>query len=101
MIVIERMIQQVYPGEMPALNDIDKRYDVVEKRLGFPAKKRYWSMSGAFDSNTIVIEREWESMATLEEVYEAAFADPEHQALNNEVNEIIKSSRVELYTPMT
>jgi hypothetical protein len=100
MVVVERMIQVIAPGKFEALNEIDKRYDVVEKKLGFPPKKRFWTLSGAFDGNTIIIERQWESMAKMEEVYDQAFANAEHQALNAEVSSIVSSSRVELYTPM-
>ena len=100
MIIIERMIQKIYPGKLDALNEIDKRFEVVEKGLGFPTKKRLAPVSGTLDMNTIVIEREWESLAAMEEAYTRGFASPEQQALLAELNDIIKSSRIELFMPM-
>ena len=55
MIVIERMIQEIYPGKASALNEIDKRYDAIEKTIGFPPKKRLWCISGVYDFNTIIL----------------------------------------------
>jgi quinol monooxygenase YgiN len=101
MIVIERMIQEIYPGKQAELEDIDRRYDAIESTIGFPPKKRFWSISTPYDSNTIVLEREWESMAAMEAAYEKSFANTDIQALHKEGEDIIKSSRIELYTPMT
>jgi hypothetical protein len=47
------------------------------------------------------LEREWESMAAMEAAYEKSFANADIQALHKEGQDIIKSSRIELYTPMT
>ena len=99
MVVVEQMIQKVFPGKWDALDEIDKRYDVVESRHGFPAKKRLMSISSVYDLNTILIVREWKSMAAMEHAYESAFADPEHQALAAEIGNIVESSRIELYSP--
>jgi hypothetical protein len=101
MIAIERMIQKVYPGKWAELEEIDKRYNVVESRLGFPPnKKRYQCMMGSHDSNTLIIERQWDSLAVMETTYEKAFADPELQALQKETISIIKSNQWEVYTPL-
>jgi hypothetical protein len=99
MIVIERMIQELYPGKNAALEDLDKRWDAIEKTLGFPPKKRMWSISGVHVLNTLIIERQWESMAAMEAAYEKSFANADIEALNEEGSAIIKSSRIELYTP--
>lgn len=101
MILIERMIQEIHNGKSQELEDLDKRYQPVEKRLGFPPSKRFWTVSGVHTMATIVIEREWESMAAFEEAFNRAFADPEWQALNEAGVDIVKSSRMEFYTPMT
>jgi hypothetical protein len=97
MIVIERMTQTIRNGKLAELEALDKKYDPVESRLGFPPKKRYRCLAGSQSWNTFVIERQWESMAALETTYERAMADPEHQALNQEANAVIKSVQVELY----
>ena len=99
MIVVQRMIQQIYPGKNAELEALDKRWDAVEQGLGFPPKKRLWSIAGEHDTSTLIIERQWESMAAMEAAYEKSFADPDIQALEKEGDAIIKSSRIELYTP--
>jgi hypothetical protein len=101
MIAIERMTQKIFPGKWAELEAIDKKYNVVEKRLGFPpTKKRYQCMLGSHDSNTLIIERQWESLAVMEATYEKAFADPELQALQKESASIIESNQVEVYAPL-
>jgi len=100
MVTIERMIQQVRPDKWAELEEIDKRYTAVESRLGFPPKKRYQCLMGSHESNTLIVERQWASMAAMEATYEKAFADPEEQALTKELWSIIKSTHLELYMPL-
>ena len=100
MIILERMVQQIEVGKTSELNELDKRYEAIESTLGFPPKKRYWSVSSPHDSNTIILERLWESMAAMEAAYEKSLAHPGIQALYAEGEGIIKSSRIELYMPM-
>lgn len=99
MVVLERMVQEIFPGKTAELEELDKRYNDVEGGLGFPAKKRFWSISGAYGMNTLIIEREWPSMAAMEAAYEKSFANPDVQALFAAGADIIKSSRIELYMP--
>ncbi len=95
--VMERLIQKIYPGKRAELEEINKRYDVAESHLEFPPKRRYQSLAGSHDSDTLIIEREWESMAAMEVAYEKSFADPEQQGLNAELGSIVKSFRREFY----
>jgi len=99
MVVVERMIQEINANKLADLEELDKRYTTIEEGLGFPPKKRFWSMAGALDFNTLVIEREWPSLAALEAAYEKSLASPDIQALYAEGMAIIKSSRMELYMP--
>ena len=57
-------------------------------------------MIGGHDSNTLIVERQWDSLATLEATYEKGFADPELQALLKEITSIVESSQLEVYTPL-
>jgi hypothetical protein len=100
MIAIERMTQKVYPGKWEELDAIDKRFNEVEKRLGFPQKKRYQCVIGGLDQNTLIIERQWDCLAVMESTYEKVMADPEWQALAVEVNSIVQSSQIEVFTPL-
>jgi hypothetical protein len=96
MIVVLRQTQHIYPDKWAELEAIDKKFNVVEARLGFPAKKRYQLLSGSDEVNTLIIETQWPSMAVMESTYEKAMADPEWQVLYNQGG-IIKNTRWELY----
>jgi len=100
MITIERQIQKVFPDKWAELEEIDKRYNPVESRLGYPPKKRYRCIMGGHDTNTLIIERQWDSLAAMEEAFEKAFADPEWQELGEESASIVKSGQWEVYTPL-
>jgi hypothetical protein len=100
MIVIERMIQKIYPGKWAELEALDKKYNAVETKAGFPVKKRYQSVIGGQDNNTLIIEREWKSLAEMEATYEKVFVDPEYQALAPEGLSIIQSVQLEVFTPL-
>jgi hypothetical protein len=100
MIIVHRQIQQVYPDKWAELEAIDKKYNVVEGRLGFPPKKRYQCLTGSHEVNTLIVETQWPSLAAMETTYERAMADPEYQALQNKTTSIIKSVHWELYMPL-
>ena len=100
MIAIERMTQKIYPGKWAELDEIDKRYNEIELRMGFPAKKRYQCVIGGLDQNTLIIERQWDSLAAMEETYEKALAQPEYQALGREVASLVQSAQIEVFTPL-
>jgi len=95
--VLEKLTQHVRPDKWAELEAIDKRYNVVEARFGFPTKRRYQAMFGGQDGNTLIIEREWESLAKLEATYMPYLNDPETQKLNAESALILKSSQNELF----
>lgn len=99
--VLQRQIQQIRPGKWSDLEEIDKRFNVAESRLGFPPnKKRYRCYFGGHNVNTLIVEYEWDSLAALETAYQNAMADPEWQALAAEVESIVKNNQMELYAPM-
>ena len=100
MIVMERQIQKVRPGKWAELEEIEKRYNAVERSLGVPAKRRYQCIVGGHDTNTLIIERQWDSMAAMETAYEKALANPEFQALGREIVAINESQQIELYMPL-
>jgi hypothetical protein len=100
MVVVERLIQQVRPDKWAELEALDKKYNPIESRCGFPAKRRYRCFMGGDNINTLIIERQWESFAAMEAAYEKALADPEWQALGAEGTSSIESDRHELYIPL-
>ena len=100
MIIIERMVQQIFPDKWAELEEIDKKYNQVETRLGFPPKKRFRALMGGHPAGSLVIDREWPSLAAMEAANEKGFMDPEYQALQQESGSIIKSFQWELYMPL-
>ena len=98
--VLERLTQQIYTTKWPDLDELDKKYDAVESKHGYPPKRRYRLFVGGGSTNTLVIEREWESLAAMEAAYEKAFVDPEWQAVSAEAADIVANNQVEILLPM-
>lgn len=98
--IIERQIQQVYPDKWADLEAHDQKNTKLEARYGYPPKRRMRCMIGGHDTNTLIIEREWESTAAFEAAFIKALADPEFQALTAENATIIKSIQIEIYAPL-
>ena len=97
---LERMIQHVRPGKWAELEVIDKKYDAIEARYGFPPKKRYQALFGGQTGNVLIVERKWESLAKLEATYMPYLSDPELQKLQAEIMQILKSNQSEIYTAL-
>jgi hypothetical protein len=100
MIAIERMTQKIYPGKWAELEEIDKRFNEVEQKAGFPPKKRLQCVMGSLDQSMLIIERQWDSLAAMESTYEKVMADPAWQSLSKEVASIVQSSQIEVFTPL-
>ena len=98
--VLERMTQQIYSTKWAELETLDKKYDSIESRHGFPPKRRYRLFAGGRNTNTLVIEREWESFADMEAAFEKAFSDPEWHAANAEGADIVAEAQIELLLPI-
>ena len=77
----------------------NKKFNEIEDRFGFPPKKRFRYLSGSVDTNTIFIEREWESLAKLKKLMTKAFLDPEYQKLGDELESIIETQYQEMLVP--
>lgn len=91
----------VRPGKWAEMEEIDKKFNAVENRLGFPARRRYRSLVGGHNTDTLIIERQWESLAAAEATYEKAIADAEHRELSAGVHSsIIESTQIEFYMPL-
>ena len=98
-IVIMRLIQKVANGKWDDLEEIDKKYNVIEEKLGYPPKKRYRSLFGAYDNNVIIIERQWQSLSKMEKILTKGFLDPELAKLEKKLESIIEWQKTELYVP--
>jgi hypothetical protein len=100
MVIIERQIQRVRSGKWTELEDLDKKFTAVESHLGFPVKRRCRSLVGGLTTDMLIVERQWESFAALETVYEKALTNAEHQALSEEAEMILESQQIEFYLPL-
>jgi hypothetical protein len=95
--IMERLIQTVDRTKWAKKIAIEKRYEIVEARLGFPPSRRYRAFIGGMDTNTRIIERDWSSQGAYLNTIEKALEDPEWQALGAEQVGIVLGNRVELY----
>ena len=98
--VLERMTQKITATKWSELEALDEKFETIESKHGYPPKRRYRLFIGGGSTNTLVIEREWESFAAMEVAYEKAFADPEWHAVNAEGAEIVEDVQIELFLPM-
>ncbi|MFW9771656.1 MAG: hypothetical protein ACFFFB_17430 [Candidatus Heimdallarchaeota archaeon] len=98
-IIIERVIQRIANGKWEELEKLDKQFNELEAHFGFPKKKRFRYMSGAYDTQTLVIERQWQSMALIEKAYVKAFLDSDYQKLSEKIEPIVEWEKIELLIP--
>jgi hypothetical protein len=96
-VVMERLIQKVKPDKWGALDELDKKFNDMESKMGFPAKKRYRSLIGPLDNDVIIIEREWKSMAQMEQTVLGTMGNAEYMKLGVLLNDIIVKSWHEIY----
>jgi len=98
-IVIMRLIQKIANGKWDELEELDKKFNEIEDKIGYPPKKRYRSLSGAYDNNVVIIEREWQSLSKMEKIMTKCFLDPEYTKLEKKIESIIEWQKMELYMP--
>jgi len=95
--VIERLIQEIYPNKWEELEEIDKKFTEIENKYGYPPKKRFRCIAGPHDINTVILEREWPSLSKMEKSATKLYLDPEINKLTQQIFDIVKSGRTELY----
>ena len=99
--VMMRSIMKVLHGKMEEAMDLEKKRMVIAKRVLGVAPRIYLPVSGGGDTmRTIVIEAEFDSLATIESFPETMGTDPEMQELFPKMAAVYDSVEIELYTPM-
>jgi Mg2+ and Co2+ transporter CorA len=98
-IVIQRLIQRIANGKLDDLDAIDKKFTEFEEKLGYPPKKRFRSLVGEYDTNVIIIEMQWDSLAKMEKTMTKSFLDQEYQKLATKLDDIVEWQKIELYVP--
>ncbi|MBN1667448.1 MAG: hypothetical protein JW862_10175 [Anaerolineales bacterium] len=96
MVILERIIHQIYPDKWSEVNALEAEFDQIEKPLGFTEKKLFKMLTGGDGVNTLVIERHWPSMAAMEAMYDKAMVDSGWQAMGKKMSTVIKDTRYEL-----
>jgi len=94
---LERAVQQIRSGKWPELEALNEKFRVIESGLGFPPRRRFRSYFGNHNTNTLIVEHEWESLAAMEATYMKAFADPGWLALQAEFDAVVENEWVEAY----
>jgi hypothetical protein len=93
--VLERMVQKI--GDWEKIDEMDQKHNAIESNYGFPTKRRYRALAGPHTMDTLIIEREWDSMAAMEEAFTRLMADAKYQALSSSYPGVVVSSQWELY----
>jgi hypothetical protein len=98
--VMERCSQSVLTSNNDEVLAIEKKFDALEAKMeGAPQKRRYWAGYGGLVAGTMVWEREWDSMASIEAYFEKTFTDAEWVATTAEASKIYGPPHFELYMP--
>jgi len=97
-----REIQKIRPDGWQELEELEQRWEALERRAGYPdTKRRYRAYSAADDTNTLVIEIEWDSLAAMEAANEKLAQDPEMDELVAATDPVVQSIRMEFYTVLS
>lgn len=91
--------QKVKSGKRAELDELNKRWRAFDERLGMPPEKQYSCFTGSHEMNTLLLIREWESLAAMEAGFEKMQADPELAELSAAGGKCIESTQWELYYP--
>jgi hypothetical protein len=91
--------QKVKRGKRAELDELNKRWRAFDERLGIPPEQQYACMFGSREAGTLLLIREWESMAAMQEGFQRMQADSELAELMGEAGDIIESTQWELYNP--
>jgi hypothetical protein len=91
--------QKVKPGKRAALDELNKQWDAFEARLGFPPQKQYACSIGGHQMGTLLLLREFDSMAAMEALFAKMMVDAEIEELMAATEELVESTQWELYEP--
>jgi hypothetical protein len=84
MSVLERIVFKVPPGKWAELERAEAVGDEIEGRWPFPPKRCYRPMFSGLSFDTFIIEREWESLASMEATQTEAWSHPDMDAFFQE-----------------
>ena len=97
MSIMHRIIHQIAPDKWGEVMEWEKKFAAVEKPYGGPPTRWYRANIGAETTDTMVGEREFESVADAERIYAKAMADPAWQKLNQDSACVFLTTRHEIW----
>ena len=93
-----RLIQQYHPSHIQDFFELEAQFQALERRSPqFPRGRRYQPFSGAEQTNTLVWECEFDSLAEVQEALKKMDDDPTHTALFEKQAPCIVGMRTEIY----
>lgn len=99
--IIERGTIKVVPGKMKEAMGLLKQDYAISDSWGCPPTRMYRCISGKGEYyHTLIVENEWNSLAELEAFLEKITEDPEMRAVQAELENVLVSQEVELFTPI-
>jgi len=97
--ILERQVKRLARGKFDRMQEMWAKYQPIEAKYGVPPHKRYRYLSGE-DWWTIVLEREWESMAAFEATQAKLSADAEYQKVLQAYADVYEAARFEFLVPV-
>jgi hypothetical protein len=101
MAILERQIKHIHPEKRAERAAHAGEFEAIESKYGYPPNKHYILIAGSDEWGTDVLEREWPSMAVMEETFQKVNADPEYQALMKKYTTWARDTRLEIYMVAT
>jgi hypothetical protein len=95
--VLHRIIHKIAPDKWDEVVEWEEKYEAIESRYGAPPKRLYRPGVGPYDTDTLIVEEDRESLAALQEMAAKYTADPEWQKVDADSRSVFLSTRHELY----
>jgi len=96
MAILQRIVHRIARDKWDEVMEWERKYEAIESRYGFPPSRYYRALLGPYDTDTLIVEREWESWAAWDEAG-TVLADPERQKLEAEAASVFLTTRYEAY----
>jgi len=95
--IMHRIIHHITPDKWGEVMEWEAKFKEFDEKYGAPPFHWYRAMIGAETTDTLIGEREWESLAQIEIVSEKLGADLDRQKLEADSQVIFLDTRYEFY----
>lgn len=97
MAILERLVFKLQGGNWERIQQAEAVADEIEARWNFPPKRLYRPMLSGSSFDTLIIEREWESLAAMEAAETEAWSHPDMAAFFEEYSPLYGDMVREVY----